>query len=350
MILDQYQVLWRCINIAKAIERTGLHHATLIDISSFIANDEKCMKVCDEADLIVIHRYCVGPILQIALFWKARKKKIVLDIDEAIGLMPEDMEQYHFWGKGEVPAHFFPSDILANKIVPTPSQQITWAMMQIDAMTVSSERLAGDYEGFGKVWVIEDYIDFNQYLVTKAQHRDELLIGFGGGPISYLSIERIGLVEALEEVCRQRKQVRLFMGNMPTELMQRINVPNNQKVIYSWIPPEDWAFYLANLDIGLAPAVGDYDIRASNNRVLEYLALKIPWIASDHLPYRDLNELGTLVDDTKEAWLRGLLATIDSIDGYKKKAEKAPFLYAISRDINENVGKILKIYDSILKD
>jgi hypothetical protein len=60
--------------------------------------------------------------------------------------------------------------------------------------------------------------------------------------------------------------------------------------------------------------------------------------------------LGTLVDDTKEAWLRGLLATIDSIDGYKKKAEKAPFLYAISRDINENVGKILKIYDSILKD
>lgn len=348
-ILDQYQVLWRCTNIANAIERTGIHHAALMDISSFISNDKNCQKICSEADLIVIHRYDVGPVLQSALFWKSQNKKIVLDIDEAIGLMSEEMEQYRFWFKGVVPSHFFSSEVPIVKITPPPIQQIAWAMMQMDATTVSSERLAGDYEEYGKVLVVQDYLDFDQYLVKKASHKDEIWIGFGGDSIPFLTFEQSGLAEALEEVCKLRQQVRLFLGNMPTELMQRIDIPIHQKVIYSWVPPEDWALYLANIDIGIAPATSEYDLRASKNRVLEYLALKIPWIASNHLPYRELSGFGLMVENTKEDWIQNLLLTIDSLNYYKKKAEREPYLYALSHDINENIGKILKVYDSILK-
>jgi len=348
-ILDQYQVHWRCANIASAIDRTGLNHTVLIDIPSFITNDDTCQRICSEADLIVIHRYNIGPVLQAALYWKAQNKKIVLDIDEALTLISEDMEQYRFWTRGEMLPHLFPDDYPVTRIVPPPVQQITWAMMHIDAITVSSERLAGDYEEFGRVWVIPDYVDFNQYLVKREDHKNEIWIGFGGGSIPFSTFEKSGMIYALEEVCHSRQDVRLFLGNMPTEVTQRIDIPNHQKVICSWFPLEDWALYLANIDIGLAPVVSEYDLRTSRNRVLEYLALKIPWIASDHLPYRNLNKYGLLVENTREDWIQNLMITIDSLNYYKKRAEKEPYLYAISQDINENIGKILKVYESILK-
>jgi glycosyltransferase involved in cell wall biosynthesis len=326
-----------------------MHHAVLMDIPLFISNNEECKKICSEADIIVIQEYNISLVLQTALYWKAQKKKLVYDLDEAIDLIPEEMERYRFWRKGEIPSNFFVFGDQNKLIEPPPIQQLSWALTHMDAITVPSQRLVGDWERYGRVVEVQDYIDFDRYLSTKTHPKDEVWIGLGGDATPYQTFEQSGLLGALEEICRQRPQIRLFLGNISNELTDRMDIPNHQKITYSWLPPEDWVYYLANLEIGLAPTMSEYDFRSSRNRALEYLALKIPWIATDHLPYRDLKEFGMLVDNTKEAWKQGLLTVIDSLNYYQNKAGETPYLFALSQEIDENIGKILDVYESILK-
>jgi hypothetical protein len=349
-LYDQYQVLWRCNNIARAIEKTGYHHATVIEVPDFIANNETCNKVCSESDLIVIHRYCVDSVLRAALYWKAFNKKLVLDMDEAVNLIPMGMGQYNFWNKGDCSPYFSIASNPNKKIIPPPVKQLSWATTLVDAITVSSHRLAGDWEGFGRIWEVPDYINFDQYLTIKPHRNDEIWIGMGGSAISPKAFKDSGLIDALEKICQRNPHIHLFLGNMPSELMQSVNISNQQKVTYSWLPPEDWVFQLSNLDIGLALAFSEYDLRFSRNRVLEYMATRIPWIASDHLPYRDLKSFGMLVENTKDTWYKGLMTIIDSLPAYQKKAESSSYVYAVSQDIDENIHKILKMYEIILNE
>lgn len=347
---DQYQVMWRCNNIAKAIERTGLHHAVTLEIPAFVSKNENCVRVCQDADLIVIHRYDIGIVLQSALYWKAQKKKIVLDLDEAVDLIPPEMEQYRFWFEGEVQAQQDIPENVEKRIHPAPIQQITWAMSLMDAVTSSTRRLAGDWEKHGRIRVIQDYLSFDRYLTVKSHQEDEVWIGMGGSAISSQSYENSGLISALEEVCRLCPQVHLWLGNTPVDLITRINIPPNQKVTYSWIPPEDWPSHLSNLDIGLALAFTEYDLRFSRNRVLEYLACKIPWIGSNHLPHSDLKDYGMLVDNSKESWYQGLMMMVNSLPEYRAKAAGNAYLFALSQDIDENIGNILDVYENILRE
>ncbi len=347
---DQYQVLWRCKNIARAIEKTGLHHATFLEIPDFVANNENSCKACSESDLIVIHRYCVDSVLKMALNWKNLNKKLVLDMDEAVNLIPGEMGSYQFWNNGDFSPYFFSPSNPNKKINPPPIKQLSWAATLVDAITVSSHRLAGDWEEYGRIWEIPDYINFDQYLTVRHKESDEIWIGMGGTPISPKAFKQSGLIDALVKVCQKNPQVHLFLGNAPSELIQEIDIPNQQKVTYSWLPPEDWVFHISELDIGLALAYSEYDLRFSRNRVLEYLATRIPWVASDHLPYRDLNSFGLLVENSKEAWYQGLMMTIDSLPALKKKAESNSYVYAVSQDINENIYKIMKVYEFILDE
>lgn len=346
---NQYTVLWRCKNLANAINRTGLHTASLLELSSFIANDENAQLLCSAADLIVIHRFGIDAVLKTALSWKDLKKKIVLDIDEAINLIDEEMDQYQFWNKGIVPPYSLSPGFPSIVIDPPPVQQLPWAMGHFDAITVSSDRLAGDWEAYGHVQVVQDYIDIDQYLSLRSQPKEEIWIGLGGSPLSARTFLESGMLAAVDEVCRLRPQVRIFIGNLPGDLIQRIDIPRDQKVVYSWLPPEDWLGHLPNLDIGLAPASGEFDFRRGMERVLEYLTVRIPWVGSNHLPYRDLKTYGTLVENTPEAWVEGILSNIDSLNYFKENAEGKPYLFAVSQDIDDNVGKILEVYESIIR-
>jgi len=349
-ILNQYRVQWRCRNIANAINRTGLHHADLMDIPAFVSDTEECQRVCSEADLIIIHQFGIGTVLKTALSWKTLKKKIVLDIDVALNLIDEDMDLYPLWIKGEVPPGFAgcPSDSLC--VDPTPLQQLKWATSHFDAITVSSERLAGDWERFGKVFLVPDFIDTDQYLPLKTHPDGEIWFGMGGGPLSGKTFENSGLLQAVEEVCQQKPNTRLFIGNLPSPLIEKLRVPPEQRIIYSWMPPEDWRGCISNLDLGLAPSLTQYDFRESRKPVLEYLSLKIPWVASDHLPFRDIKQYGMVVENSYIAWKNGILQSINCLEERTTFASGNPYLYAISQDIDENINKIIDSYEMIIRD
>ncbi len=346
-LADQHQVYWRCRNIARAIERTGRHHAALVDIPSFVAFSDRSQRLCKAANLIVIHRYNVGPVLQATQYWKSQGRKLVLDMDEAVDLMPEEMESYNRWHNGEFPPNFFLPGNSVTRLEPLPLPQLTWSMAQMDAVTVPSLRLAGDLEKYGRVWEIPDYIHIDRYMPLKPDHGDKIYIGMNADGVSIPTIVQGGLLGALEEISRMRSKVRFFLANVPAALPDQISTVNIKKSINFSISPDEWARSLLKLDIGLGPVYTDYDLRYSRSRVIEYLATRIPWIASDRLPYRDFRDYGMLVENSQEAWRAGLLTIIDSIDVYRKRAEAKPYLFAVSQDIDENIGKILEVYEQI---
>jgi hypothetical protein len=334
--------------MARAIENTGRHHAALLDIPSFVTFAEQGQKLCRAADLIVIHRYYVGPVLQAGQYWRAQGKKVALDLDEAVDLITEDMPHYSLWQEGAFPANFFLPGDSEVKIEPAPLQQTIWSASHLDGITVSSQRLAGDWEKYGRVWEIPDFIYFDQYPVKTFNQRGKIWVGLRGDNLSRHTLLESGLLPALEQVCRARPQVCLFVGSAREDLLKSMNIAGRQKVFAPSHATSEWLQILSQLDIGLAPAVSEYDLRISRSRVLEYLAISIPWIASNRLPYRDLRPFGTLIDNSPDAWQESLLTVIDSLEIYRLKAQARPYLYAVSQDINENIGKVLDAYEEII--
>ena len=124
-------------------------------------------------------------------------------------------------------------------------------------------------------------------------------------------------------------------------------IPKKQILRQPWVPYQHWGRTLAQYDIGLAPLFGAYDERRSWIKVLEYMVMKIPWVASDGPPYQELRPFGWLVPNTPQAWERVLLDIVDHFDEYKREAAGEPYLYSLSKNVDENVDHILAVYSEI---
>ena len=77
------------------------------------------------------------------------------------------------------------------------------------------------------------------------------------------------------------------------------------------------------------------------------MTMKIPWIASDGPAYHFLRSYGWLVQNKSNAWERILLDMVDNLDGHKAEAISDPFLFSLSQGIDQNVDKIVSLYQSI---
>ena len=54
---------WRCAVPARAIHRSGLAHATLVDLREWLSGTPVAMSACRAADVLIIQRNLVGPVL-----------------------------------------------------------------------------------------------------------------------------------------------------------------------------------------------------------------------------------------------------------------------------------------------
>ena len=100
---------------------------------------------------------------------------------------------------------------------------------------------------------------------------------------------------------------------------------------------------MKTFDIALAPLNGDYDRRRSRVKVLEYMALKIPWIASDYPPYEGFKEFGSFVDNTKESWEEKLFDMVDNIEEKREYVKDIPYEYAKTQSYMNNIQKTVNI-------
>jgi hypothetical protein len=217
----------------------------------------------------------------------------------------------------------------------------------IDAAIVSSTRLMLDWAQFAHVHEIPDYLNTDQYPGFKQIHDNEIWIGLGNGT-RIASIKNSGLLNALETVCRERSQIKLVLCDMGDEEGKLIDIRPSQLVNYLPNSFEEWADILLNLDLGLLPICGDYDLRLGRINLLEFMISKIPWLASNQLSFPELSRYGRLVQNSSDAWEGALLKAVDNLEVLRKKASGEPFLFALSQDVNENIDKVLKLFTYIL--
>src|SRR5689334_4073133 len=344
--VDALRVQLRCRNFADAINRIGWHSASLLDLDSFIQNSPEAQRICSASDLLVIHRYLYGPVLQAVEYWKARDKKVIVDFDQAINYLTPDIPDHSFWVEGNpLESSMSGGTALKCQNDSKPLEQFKWGLGLIDAAVVSSMRLVVDWSPFANVYEIPDYLNTDQYPASKLTH-EHILIGLANG-VRTSSVKNSGLLQALERVCCQRSQVQLLLCCAEQETVAR-NVNPSQILFQPLGLFDEWANTLLRLDLGLVPIHGDYDLRLSRINVLEFMISKTPWIASHQPAFRELSRFGKLIENSPDAWETAVLKAVDNIDSLKTKASGESFLFALSQDVNENIDKVLKLFTHIL--
>ena len=176
----------------------------------------------------------------------------------------------------------------------------------------------------------------------------EIVIGWGGGGSHQDSLRKSGILEALGRVCEQRPAVRVLIAGADPETFAMIPVAGGRKTHLPWVQFRDWPSSLARMDIGLAPLYGEYDQRRSWIKAAEYMAMRIPWVASGGAPYAELQEFGVLVESTPDAWTQALLRVVDNLPSYRALAEGPGSLQAQMMGADLNTQRMLMTYENIL--
>ncbi len=344
---------WRCAVPARAINRSGLAQAALVDLRDWLVGTPSAMDACRPADIIVVQRNLLGPVLATILHWKAQGKTLIADFDDAYDQMPDSNPAYAFWHKGWV-RH---ADGGYETMSPTPIEQFGWGLKLCHAATMPSQRLAEDWAHLLPTYHLPNALDPAIYRITDRSGKvtgtfdapnpdGRIRIGWGGSLSHLQSFTDSGVLVALQRVCRARPEVEVVIHGNDGRLLDALKVSPEQKALRPWVPYTEWPAQLRTLDIGLAPLSGSYDERRSWIKGLEYLAAGVPWIATDGPVYAGLRQFGTLVENTTYAWERAILAHIDTLDERRLLA-RANRSQAVRFTADAQTPEMLSLYATI---
>jgi glycosyltransferase involved in cell wall biosynthesis len=217
----------------------------------------------------------------------------------------------------------------------------------VDGVITPSERIGDDFGASLCSVHIPNFLETDRYLNQPAANHNGVMIGLGGDGNHFPGIQNSGVIPALAQVVQQRRQVKIVVFGGDQRIYDLLPVSRRHKLLWPAIEAAEWPHYLSRLDIGLAPLSGDFDQRSGSARLLEYMAMKIPWVASESSVYHKFGQFGWLVPNQPEAWTHVLLDVVDHLQDYRVEAAAEPYLYALSQDIDENINTILMAYEKI---
>jgi hypothetical protein len=281
-------------------------------------------------------------------YWKARDKKVLVDFDEALDLIPPDLAGYRFWVGAE---SGLDRDCLPNRgrMQASPLEQFRWGMRLVDSATASTQRLVESWSDVAAIQYLPDYLNTDHYPInTTGEAHSEIRIGIQCEAIGPEGLACTGLLSALEEICALRPNVQVYFIGLPEESFTSLHIHPSQKFVVPHVPYRQRPTLLATLDIGVAVVNDVYGMHSSCLPLVEFMILKIPWLASDLPPYRSLGQYGWLIPNSHEHWSRSLIEVIDHIDAYRSEASSESYLYALGQDVHSNISRVLDIYQSLL--
>lgn len=339
---EAHRIHLRCVNLSRAINRLPQHHADLLTFNEFIQNTPAAEKACQAADVIVLHRHLYPAVVNSVYYWKARDKKIIIDVDISIETLMAEPESF---------AHLHNSLPVNKQPRIDKLEQFRLSLRLADAITVPTARLAHEYQTYAQTMIIPDAINTDEYLTPRVPDpSSRIWLGLGGEEINPCSLVSTGLHTALQHVCALRPQVGVLMAgvNKMAEVELLPDLAEDRKKIIPEVSFEQWIRLLAGVDIGLAPICPRQENHWSSIRVLEYMAMKIPWVASDNAPYQSVKRYGWITGNTVEAWEYILLELIDHLPVYRAEASGESFIVALGQDVNENIATTIHAYQSVI--
>jgi hypothetical protein len=333
---------WRCTVPFDAINRTGIHKANMISDAEFTSNSNACITMCLESDVIVIYKKLYGRVISAIHHWQAREKTIIVDFDEAYQLLDPATNEYKFWFDGVQ----IKKGMAVKYISPAPMTQFKWGLKLVDGITVSSNRLASDWITFNNISVVPDYIHLDLYTPSnRSQKRKKIVLGWHGKSKQLQGLMDIGIGKAICDLLNKFPNL-FFQMYVDDEPEKAIDDEDRLQIFYN-VRKKDWDKALPTIDIGLLPISGKFDQRQSDRSVLEYLVMKIPWIASQGSAFHEILSYGNYVENNIESWMLKLEEMIIHYDDFKTNASQAPYLSGIEKSVDENIHHTIDLYEKI---
>lgn len=334
-------VNWRCQIPARAINSNGRHSASLITRRDFISRRPEIDRICERSDVIIFYRNLWGRCLSTIQHWMARGKVVIADFDSPYQLIHPSDQDYSFWFEGQRGGG--DKDI----IIPPPITQFKWGLQMANCISVNSKRLADDWKAFNQINVIPGFLDLDKYQEIEEQPHDEIIFGWNGNSSQFRTLMESGMIEAMRQVLLSRPQARLLICSDFKFKLDLLDV-SDQVLFQNVSKGTAWPSPLAYFDVGLAPLCSDYDQRAGIENILEYMAMKIPWVGSQSAAFHEVRNYGWTVENSIGAWQRVLLDIVDHYQDYKLESSQGPYLFSLGQSINENIQHVIGIYATII--
>ncbi len=336
----KHSVELRCAAPARAINRTGRYSADLIGWRDFSLNTPAAAELLGRSDYIIIHRGLWASVLPRIQHWKARDKTIIADFKDAYQLMEPDelADTYDMEVNGGLQAGDTgepQTDLLT---------QLKWTLQSTHGATTPSRRLCDDWNAYTRTLELPDYLDLERLNLVVPQEHDRVVLGWRGGVRRIQSMKNSGILMALQAACQMRKNIKFLFSVDHPEAVGDLGLPQDQVEVIGWNAPGGWYRQLGQIDIGLSSMVGELEQRCSCSQLLEFMALKIPWIASQGAAVYDMQSYGWIVENSAESWLKATIEMIDHLEDYRAEAAIAPYLYAISKNLEENIQTMVDTY------
>lgn len=334
---------------AEAVNKIEGNQGICIHVDKFTSNTVEVQEVVTKADIIIVERNLFGDTLSVMQYWKGRGKTILTIFDDAYDLIHELNPAYPFWIKSEVTV----TDKETGKeytlnAFPKPLDMLVWGIQISKGLQVPSLALASDWRKYNNTYYVPNYIRIDKYLnVEPLFPHDDIIIGWGGSLSHLSSFNESGVLPALKEIVKRYKNVRVMITG-DKKVFDAVDIPENKKVFSGFVKEEDFPRLLKTFDIAIAPLSGEFDKRRSRIKVLEYMALQIPWIASDYPPYHEFREFGMMTKNTPLDWETKLRLAVKHNVKLKDKAKGPAFEYAKGQSYDANIQNTLGLYMSLL--
>jgi glycosyltransferase involved in cell wall biosynthesis len=185
---------------------------------------------------------------------------------------------------------------------------------------------------------------------------NKLTVGWGGSLSHLTSFSHSGVEKALHKFLAQHGDWQFgLVGD--SRLIKQLSLPDNQLWFRHYVMFFDWPRILSSFDIGLAPLAMPYDQRRSRLKVMEYIAMGIPFVATKSEVYRDFWDCksGIFIDQgaltvcdkpNEKAWLTALNKIASNLDDYRTVALHEKQRYHEVYDSLSNAEKIARAIDA----
>lgn len=174
------------------------------------------------------------------------------------------------------------------------------------------------------VVVLPNYIS-DDYKEGTPDNGKKVVIGYFGGSSHIWDIDKSGMVEAVEKLMHENKNVHFVACGFPIEKY----LPKGRYTYIEGMPGTDWVdkvFPSLNYDIALGPL--EESVFANGKSQIKWqesTRMGAAFVASDVGPYKDLHNGvdAVLVENTQEDWYKALKKLVDKPELRKQMVEYA---------------------------